>query len=223
MSVQDRTTQRATTRRKELEQLLESQANDVEIKLQAIKEEYAHTEFEAKILNEKLNVLIDRVKESNYQASQASASALAMGVELQVLYGKLSEMKIVLQDLQGKVMAEKSRADVAEAGLAALANENSKLNDELARLQFHVDELQKNLDEVEREKLSVADLVTSTTKNINSLTEQLVNERQRLYKHVCFLTSKVASYSIVASLNKLLIFIFSLQFYFILCRCKWRD
>ena len=57
-----------------------------------------------------------------------------MGVELEVLYGKLSEMKIVLQDLQGKVMAEKSRADVAEAGLAALSNKNSKLNDELARL-----------------------------------------------------------------------------------------
>ena len=39
-----------------------------------------------------------------------------------------------------------------------------------------MDELQKTLDEVEREKLSAADLVTSTTKNINSLTEQLVNE-----------------------------------------------
>lgn len=180
MSVQDRTIQLATTRRKELEQLLESQANDAEIKLQAIKEDYAHTESEAK----RLNLLIDRVKESDYQASQASASSLAMGVELQVLYGKLSEMKIVLQDLQGKVMAEKSRADVAEAGLAALAKENSKLNDELARLQVHMDELQKTLDEVEREKLSAADLVTSTTKNINSLTEQLVNERQRLYKQI---------------------------------------
>lgn len=180
MSVQDRTIQLATTRRKELEQLLESQANDAEIKLQAVKEDYAHTESEAK----RLNLLIDRVKESDYQASQASASSLAMGVELQVLYGKLSEMKIVLQDLQGKVMAEKSRADVAEAGLAALAKENSKLNDELARLQVHMDELQKTLDEVEREKLSAADLVTSTTKNINSLTEQLVNERQRLYKQI---------------------------------------
>ena len=146
-----------------------------------------------------------------------------MGVELQVLYGKLFEMKIVLQDLQGKVMAEKSRVDVVEAGLAALANKNSNLNDELARLQVHMNELQKTLDEVEREKISAADLVTSTTKNINSLTEQLVNERQILYKQVCFLTSKVVSYSIVASLNKLLIFRFSLQFYFILCRCKWRD
>ena len=94
-----------------------------------------------------------------------------MGVELQVLYGKLFEMKIVLQDLQGKVMAKKIRADVAEASLAALANENSNLNDELAGLQVHMNELQKNLDEVEREKLSVANLVTSTTKNINSLTE----------------------------------------------------
>ena len=83
-----------------------------------------HTESETKILNEKLNLLIDRVKESDYQASQASASALAMGVELQVLYGKLSKMKIVLQDLQGKVMAEKSKADVAEASLVALANKN---------------------------------------------------------------------------------------------------
>ena len=103
-----------------------------------------------------------------------------MEVELQVLYGKLSEMKIILQDIQGKVMAKKSRADVAEVGLASLANENSNLNDELARLQVHMDELQKNLNEVEREKLSAADLVTSTTKNINSLTEQLVNERQTL-------------------------------------------
>ena len=103
-----------------------------------------------------------------------------MWVELQVLYGKLSEMKIVLQDLQGKVMAEKRKADVVEAGLAALSNENSKLNDELAHLQVHTNELHKNLDEVEREKLSAADLVTSTTKNINSLTEQLVNERQTL-------------------------------------------
>lgn len=184
MSMQDRTIQLASTRGKELEQLLESQANDAEIKLQATKENYAHTESEAKRLSEKFNLLIDCVKESDYQASQASASALAMGVELQVLYGKLSEMKIVLQDLQGKVMAEKSRADVAEAGLAALAKKNSKLNDELAHLQVHMDELRKSLDEVEREKQSAADLVTSTTKNINSLTEQLVNERQRLYKQI---------------------------------------
>ena len=43
MSVQDKTIQLATTRRKELEQLLESQANDAEIKLQAIKEDYTGT------------------------------------------------------------------------------------------------------------------------------------------------------------------------------------
>ena len=41
-----------------------------------------HIESEAKRLNEKLNLLIDHVKESDYQASQASASALAMAVEL---------------------------------------------------------------------------------------------------------------------------------------------
>jgi DNA repair exonuclease SbcCD ATPase subunit len=151
--------------------------------LQATKENYACTDSEAKRLSEK-NLLIACVKESDYQASQASISALAMGLELQVLHGKLSEMKIVLQDLEGKFMAEKSRADIAEAGSVALAKENSKLNDEVARLQVHMDEIQKCLDEVQREKLSAADLVTSTTKNINSLTEQLVNERQRLHKQI---------------------------------------
>lgn len=184
LSMQDRYIQLATTRGKELEQLLESQANDAEIKLQAAKENYECTDSEAKRLSEKLNLLEDCVKESECQASQASASALEMEVELQVLYGKLSETKVVLQDLQGKVMAEKSRADIAEAGLVALAKKNSKLNDEFARLQVHMDELQKNLDEVEREKRSAAYLVTSTTKNINSLTEQLANERQRLHKQI---------------------------------------
>jgi hypothetical protein len=183
LSMQDGTIQLSTTRGMELEQLLESQANDAEIKLQATKENYACTDSEAKRLSEK-NLLIACVKESDYQASQASISALAMGLELQVLHGKLSEMKIVLQDLEGKFMAEKSRADIAEAGSVALAKENSKLNDEVARLQVHMDEIQKCLDEVQREKLSAADLVTSTTKNINSLTEQLVNERQRLHKQI---------------------------------------
>ena len=42
MSVQDRTIQLETTICKELEQFLESQANDAEIKFQAIKEDYAH-------------------------------------------------------------------------------------------------------------------------------------------------------------------------------------
>eukprot|EP00253_Pinus_taeda_P032020 PITA_32020 len=180
--MQDKTIQLATTRGKELEQLLESQANDAEINLQAAKENYARTDSEAKRLSEKLNLLVACVKESDYQASQASVSSLAVGVELQVLYGKLSEMKTVLQDLQGKLVAEKSRADTAEAGSVALAKQNSKLNDDLARLQVHMDAIQKRLDEVETEKQSTADLVSSTTKNIITLTEQLANERQRLHK-----------------------------------------
>lgn len=182
--MQDKTIQLATTRGKELEQLLESQANDAEINLQAAKENYARTDSEAKRLSEKLNLLVACVKESDYQASQASVSSLAVGVELQVLYGKLSEMKTVLQDLQGKLVAEKSRADTAEAGSVALAKQNSKLNDDLARLQVHMDAIQKRLDEVETEKQSTADLVSSTTKNIITLTEQLANERQRLHKKI---------------------------------------
>lgn len=184
LSMQDKTIQLATTRGKELEQLLESQANDAEINLQAAKENYARTDSEAKRLSEKLNLLVSCVKESDYQASQASVSSLAVGVELQVLYGKLSEMKTVLQDLQGKLVAEKSRADTAEAGSVALAKQNSKLNDDLARLQVHMDAIQKRLDEVETEKQSTADLVSSTTKNIITLTEQLANERQRLHKKI---------------------------------------
>lgn len=182
--MQDKTIQLATTRGKELEQLLESQANDAEINLQAAKENYARTDSEAKRLSEKLNLLVACVKESDYEASQASVSSLAVGVELQVLYGKLSEMKTVLQDLQGKLVAEKSRADTAEAGSVALAKQNSKLNDDLARLQVHMDAIQKRLDEVETEKQSTADLVSSTTKNIITLTEQLANERQRLHKKI---------------------------------------
>lgn len=182
--MQDKTIQLATTRGKELEQLLESQANDAEINLQAAKENYARTDSEAKRLSEKLNLLVACVKESDYQASQASVSSLEVGVELQVLYGKLSEMKTVLQDLQGKLVAEKSRADTAEAGSVALAKQNSKLNDDLARLQVHMDAIQKRLDEVETEKQSTADLVSSTTKNIITLTEQLANERQRLHKKI---------------------------------------
>lgn len=184
LSMQDKTIQLATTRGKELEQLLESQANDAEINLQAAKENYARTDSEAKRLSEKFNLLVACVKESDYQASQASVSSLAVGVELQVLYGKLSEMKTVLQDLQGKLVAEKSRADTAEAGSVALAKQNSKLNDDLARLQVHMDAIQKRLDEVETEKQSTADLVSSTTKNIITLTEQLANERQRLHKKI---------------------------------------
>lgn len=184
LSMQDKTIQLATTRGKELEQLLESQANDAEINLQAAKENYARTDSEAKRLSEKLNLLVACVKESDYQASQASVSSLEVGVELQVLYGKLSEMKTVLQDLQGKLVAEKSRADTAEAGSVALAKQNSKLNDDLARLQVHMDAIQKRLDEVETEKQSTADLVSSTTKNIITLTEQLANERQRLHKKI---------------------------------------
>lgn len=184
LSMQDKTIQLATTRGKELEQLLESQANDAEINLQAAKENYARTDSEAKRLSEKLNLLVACVKESDYEASQASVSSLAVGVELQVLYGKLSEMKTVLQDLQGKLVAEKSRADTAEAGSVALAKQNSKLNDDLARLQVHMDAIQKRLDEVETEKQSTADLVSSTTKNIITLTEQLANERQRLHKKI---------------------------------------
>lgn len=184
LSMQDKTIQLATTRGNELEQLLESQANDAEINLQAAKENYARTDSEAKRLSEKLNLLVACVKESDYEASQASVSSLAVGVELQVLYGKLSEMKTVLQDLQGKLVAEKSRADTAEAGSVALAKQNSKLNDDLARLQVHMDAIQKRLDEVETEKQSTADLVSSTTKNIITLTEQLANERQRLHKKI---------------------------------------
>lgn len=202
LSMQDKTIQLATTRGKELEQLLESQANDAEINLQAAKENYAHTDSEAKRLSEKLNLLVACVKESDYQASQASVSSLAVGVELQVLYGKLSEMKTVLQDLQGKLVAEKGRADIAEAGSVALAKQNSKLNDDLARLQVHMDTIQKRLDEVETEKQSTADLVSSTTKNIISLTEQLANERQRLHKKISSLVKENHDLTIECSESK---------------------
>lgn len=200
--MQDKTIQLATTRGKELEQLLESQANDAEINLQAAKENYARTDSEAKRLSEKLNLLVACVKESDYQASQASVSSLAVGVELQVLYGKLSEMKTVLQDLQGKLVAEKGRADIAEAGSVALAKQNSKLNDDLARLQVHMDTIQKRLDEVETEKQSTADLVSSTTKNIISLTEQLANERQRLHKKISSLVKENHDLTIECSESK---------------------
>lgn len=200
--MQDKTIQLATTRGKELEQLLESQANDAEINLQAAKENYARTDSEAKRLSEKLNLLVACVKESDYQASQASVSSLAVGVELQVLYGKLSEMKTVLQDLQGKLVAEKGRADIAEAGSVALAKQNSKLNDDLARLQVHMDTIQKRLDEVETEKQSTADLVSSTTKNIISLTEQLANERQRLHKKISSLVKENRDLTIECSESK---------------------
>lgn len=202
LSMQDKTIQLATTRGKELEQLLESQANDAEINLQAAKENYARTDSEAKRLSEKLNLLVACVKESDYQASQASVSSLAVGVELQVLYGKLSEMKTVLQDLQGKLVAEKGRADIAEAGSMALAKQNSKLNDDLARLQVHMDTIQKRLDEVETEKQSTADLVSSTTKNIISLTEQLANERQRLHKKISSLVKENHDLTIECSESK---------------------
>lgn len=202
LSMQDKTIQLATTRGKELEQLLESQANDAEINLQAAKENYARTDSEAKRLSEKLNLLVACVKESDYQASQASVSSLAVGVELQVLYGKLSEMKTVLQDLQGKLVAEKGRADIAEAGSVALAKQNSKLNDDLARLQVHMDTIQKRLDEVETEKQSTADLVSSTTKNIISLTEQLANERQRLHKKISSLVKENRDLTIECSESK---------------------
>lgn len=202
LSMQDKTIQLATTRGKELEQLLESQANDAEINLQAAKENYARTDSEAKRLSEKLNLLVACVKESDYQASQASVSSLAVGVELQVLYGKLSEMKTVLQDLQGKRVAEKGRADIAEAGSVALAKQNSKLNDDLARLQVHMDTIQKRLDEVETEKQSTADLVSSTTKNIISLTEQLANERQRLHKKISSLVKENHDLTIECSESK---------------------
>lgn len=200
--MQDKTIQLATTRGKELEQLLASQANDAEINLQAAKENYARTDSEAKRLSEKLNLLVACVKESDYQASQASVSSLAVGVELQVLYGKLSEMKTVLQDLQGKLVAEKGRADIAEAGSVALAKQNSKLNDDLARLQVHMDTIQKRLDEVETEKQSTADLVSSTTKNIISLTEQLANERQRLHKKISSLVKENHDLTIECSESK---------------------
>lgn len=200
--MQDKTIQLATTRGKELEQLLASQANDAEINLQAAKENYARTDSEAKRLSEKLNLLVACVKESDYQASQASVSSLAVGVELQVLYGKLSEMKTVLQDLQGKLVAEKGRADIAEAGSVALAKQNSKLNDDLARLQVHMDTIQKRLDEVETEKQSTADLVSSTTKNIISLTEQLANERQRLHKKISSLVKENRDLTIECSESK---------------------
>lgn len=202
LSMQDKTIQLATTRGKELEQLLASQANDAEINLQAAKENYARTDSEAKRLSEKLNLLVACVKESDYQASQASVSSLAVGVELQVLYGKLSEMKTVLQDLQGKLVAEKGRADIAEAGSVALAKQNSKLNDDLARLQVHMDTIQKRLDEVETEKQSTADLVSSTTKNIISLTEQLANERQRLHKKISSLVKENRDLTIECSESK---------------------
>lgn len=202
LSMQDKTIQLATTRGKELEQLLASQANDAEINLQAAKENYARTDSEAKRLSEKLNLLVACVKESDYQASQASVSSLAVGVELQVLYGKLSEMKTVLQDLQGKLVAEKGRADIAEAGSVALAKQNSKLNDDLARLQVHMDTIQKRLDEVETEKQSTADLVSSTTKNIISLTEQLANERQRLHKKISSLVKENHDLTIECSESK---------------------
>lgn len=200
--MQDKTIQLATTRGKELEQLLASQANDAEINLQAAKENYARTDSEAKRLSEKLNLLVACVKESDYQASQASVSSLAVGVELQVLYGKLSEMKTVLQDLQGKLVAEKGRADIAEAGSVALAKQNSKLNDDLARVQVHMDTIQKRLDEVETEKQSTADLVSSTTKNIISLTEQLANERQRLHKKISSLVKENRDLTIECSESK---------------------
>ncbi|XP_057867004.2 uncharacterized protein LOC131074397 [Cryptomeria japonica] len=188
LMVQENSTH-ATSRVKELEQLLELQAIDEENKLQAEKENGACADTEVKNLKNKLNLLEDHVKESDEQASQAYVSELAKEVELQVLHAKLAELDIVVQNLQARFMVAETRARGAEAERSALTYTNSKLSEELANLQAYMDEIQTTLHHIDSEKESVAYQLISTTKNINGLTKQLADERQHLQKEIFSLVS----------------------------------
>eukprot|EP01018_Ginkgo_biloba_P014912 Gb_35779 [translate_table: standard] len=208
LSAEESRVRYSTTRCMELEQLLESQANDAELKLLEAKESYAHADSEAKILTEKLNALVDLVKESDDRAAHASKSVVAQQVELQLVYAKLAKMEISLQDLQGKILVAECRAQNAEKECAALSKKNSKVNDELAHLQTNMDGLQAAFNQVESEKQSAADQVTAATKSINDLTGQLAEERERLQKQP--LLCQIASMIFILS-NKVFVYRFKLS------------
>lgn len=164
----------------ELEQLLESQANNVKMKLQETKEIYAYPE--ASNLSDQLNVLVDLVKESDEQASHSSVSALAKEIELQVLYAKLAEVETLFRNLQGQHLAKEDRAQAAEAECSFLADRNSKVNGDFTDIQVQMDELQTTLHQIERKKQSATYQVSSMSKSLNGLTEEMANERERLQK-----------------------------------------
>ncbi|KAH9314406.1 hypothetical protein KI387_023033 [Taxus chinensis] len=173
-----------TAKVKELEHLFELQANDAETKLQAEKENGACADTEVRKLRKNLNLLVDCVKESEDQASQAYASEIAKELELQVLYAKLAEINIIVQNIQARFMVAETRAVGAEAEWSALTYTNSKLNEELTNVQAYMDEIQTTLHRIDSEKQLVVYQLISTTKNINSLTKQLADERQRLQKEI---------------------------------------
>lgn len=164
----------------ELEELLESQANNVKMKLQETKEIYAYPE--ASNLSDQLNVLVDLVKESDEQASHSSVSALAKEIELQVLYAKLAEVETLFRNLQGQHLAKEDRAQAAEAECSFLADRNSKVNGDFTDIQVQMDELQTTLHQIERKKQSATYQVSSMSKSLNGLTEEMANERERLQK-----------------------------------------
>lgn len=171
----------------ELEQLLESQANNVKMKLQETKEIYAYPE--ASNLSDQLNVLVDLVKESDEQASHSSVSALAKEIELQVLYAKLAEVETLFRNLQGQHLAKEDRAQAAEAECSFLADRNSKVNGDFTDIQVQMDELHTTLHQIERKKQSATYQVSSMTKSLNGLTEEMANERERLQKQISTLVS----------------------------------
>lgn len=187
LSVQENT--HISSRVEKLEQLLEFQAIDAENKLQVEKDRCACADTEVKELKMKLSLLLDHVKESDEQASEAYVAEIEKEVELQVLRAKLAEMDILLQNLEARFMVAETRAHGAEVEQSALTFTNSKLSEELANLQAHMDEIQATLHHIDSEKESVAYQLISTTRNINGLTKQLADERQHLQKEISSLIS----------------------------------
>ncbi|XP_057822463.2 uncharacterized protein LOC131034876 isoform X1 [Cryptomeria japonica] len=181
---QESTLQSMTARIKELKQLLESQVNGPEKKFKMDQEKSAFSEGEDMRM---LNTLVGHVRESNNQVSVASKSAIAKDIELQILYAKLTEMETLVQQIQGKFLTAEDRALHAEAERTQLFENNLKLSDEFAHIQFQMVELQTTLNRVESKEVLATNQLMSTVKRINGLTGQLRNERQDLHNKISIL------------------------------------
>lgn len=149
--------------------------------------------------SEKVDLLEKQLKEYEFKMQHALAYADASEEKQGLLYGTISDMENIIEDLKSRVSRAEIQTECGEENCINLSETNSKLNEEINFLRKRLESLEGSLRKSEEIKIATAKDIGIRTKVITDLVVQLAFERKRLHQQISSLKkeNKLLSHQIV--------------------------
>uniref|UniRef100_A0A1D1YXS7 WPP domain-interacting tail-anchored protein 1 n=1 Tax=Anthurium amnicola TaxID=1678845 RepID=A0A1D1YXS7_9ARAE len=132
LSDEESALQKMKTSSATLDNSLAQQANSSRVSLKEVVDNYDITNSEAVYLWEKMNLLEEKLRESDIQLQQGQVAIETSQDQNSILHSELTKMENVVENLQEKLVIVESKAEIAEAMCAFFTETNLEFNEELS-------------------------------------------------------------------------------------------